>query len=374
MTKEKMIIPKTITVGFKKRTDTYTGKLGYVVYTDEKGVLRKEPSWKSWRDKEIEPQTFENVPTSGFVLNKKVGETRCGWNPRMAWVRIYDPRGFEFEITVANLLYILEECTSTKGKGLEGEFVYSWDRADLVLLPVSSQEYGACQNFTSLQTKKITKDMMKEGRVYKNKQNEKVLYLGKQDYYEFDYVDGKYYSRIEKSKKVHVFYNYDIKKSYSKTDNYWIQTGFTKIAEMVSEETSPDFPEKYQEYKNSIYGSKVVSFEVIEQKNYLLETIDNCDYWRIPPFITEKNGRYIRMSLDRVCNSSTPLYRESDKYTISYGITEEGNAYYSYDHYHTTVHGISGYYGSTLDRKTIDSLKLYSIMMVSENGTKTEIF
>jgi hypothetical protein len=37
---------------------------------------------------------------------------------------VYDPRGFEFEISIPNLLYILQECTSTKGKGLDGEFVY----------------------------------------------------------------------------------------------------------------------------------------------------------------------------------------------------------------------------------------------------------
>jgi hypothetical protein len=35
------------------------------------------------------------------------------------------PRGFEFEISIPNLLYILQECNSTKG--LDGEFVYAWD-------------------------------------------------------------------------------------------------------------------------------------------------------------------------------------------------------------------------------------------------------
>jgi hypothetical protein len=51
-------------------------------------------------------------------------------------VRVYDPRNFEFEISVANLLYILEETSSLKGKGLEGEFVYAWEGKELVLLPV----------------------------------------------------------------------------------------------------------------------------------------------------------------------------------------------------------------------------------------------
>ena len=64
-------MPKTITAGFQKRYGTYTGQLAYIIYTDEKGVLRKEKSWNSWRDEEIEPLTFDNVPTSGFVLKKQ---------------------------------------------------------------------------------------------------------------------------------------------------------------------------------------------------------------------------------------------------------------------------------------------------------------
>ena len=66
-----IFIPKTITVGCQKRSDTFTGTLAYVIYTDHKGVLRKKESWENWRSKEIEPQTFENIPTEGFVLNKK---------------------------------------------------------------------------------------------------------------------------------------------------------------------------------------------------------------------------------------------------------------------------------------------------------------
>ena len=49
----KFYIPKTIQVGFQKRKDTYTGKLGYVTYMDDKGVLRQEKSWSGWRDHSI---------------------------------------------------------------------------------------------------------------------------------------------------------------------------------------------------------------------------------------------------------------------------------------------------------------------------------
>src|SRR5271156_1573197 len=101
-TLDKLIIPQKIHVGFDKRSDTYSGKLGFVIYTDAKGVVRKEKSLEGWRDKEIPIQNFDNVPTSGFVLNKKVGGTKWGWNPRRTMLRVWDPRDFEFEITPAN--------------------------------------------------------------------------------------------------------------------------------------------------------------------------------------------------------------------------------------------------------------------------------
>jgi hypothetical protein len=125
-----LFIPAKINVGLQGRDDTYTGKLGYVIYWDNKGKLRKEGSWESWRWKEGEeqsvynekteqhediicgpeyaPQAFENTPTEGFVLNKDVGGARrsYGWDSRIEKVRVYDPRNFEFEISIPNLLYL----------------------------------------------------------------------------------------------------------------------------------------------------------------------------------------------------------------------------------------------------------------------------
>ena len=116
--KTTIFLPSKINVGFQNRNDTYTKKLAYVIYYDNKGVLRKEKSWDGWRDKTIPNEEYDNIPTSGFVLNKKVGGYDTGWNHRQTYVRVYDPRNFEFEISVPNLLYILENATSTKGKGL----------------------------------------------------------------------------------------------------------------------------------------------------------------------------------------------------------------------------------------------------------------
>lgn len=179
--KSNIFVPKTITVGYQNRRDTYTGKLAYVIYTDEKGVLRKEGSWNSWRDSSIEPNTFDNEPTSGFVLNKKVGDTCSHWNFRQAYCRVYDPRGFEFEITIENLLYILENTNSIVGKGLEGDFVYGWDGKYLVLLPTCSADYKEIESYskTVLEAKSITGKMLVVGNTYLGKDGRHYVYLGK---------------------------------------------------------------------------------------------------------------------------------------------------------------------------------------------------
>lgn len=145
-----IFVPKTINVGYQNRSGTYTGKLAYVIYYDEKGKLRKEASWNSWRDDKIPNDEFDNVPTEGFVLNKKAGDYSTGWDHRHAYCRVYDPRGFEFEITIENLLYILENANCIKGKGLEGEFIYGWDGKDLVLMPVESPDYKQISEFNKI--------------------------------------------------------------------------------------------------------------------------------------------------------------------------------------------------------------------------------
>lgn len=184
--KSNIFIPKIINVGYQNRSGTYTGKLAYVIYYDEKGKLRKEASWNSWRDESIPNEEFENVPTSGFVLNKKVGDYSSGWDHRQAYCRVYDPRNFEVEITIENLLYILENANSIKGKGLDGEFIYGWDGKDLVLMPVESPDYKAISEYSNIMHNNEhikAKDLI-IGATYLTKDNEEWIYMGKFNAYD----------------------------------------------------------------------------------------------------------------------------------------------------------------------------------------------
>jgi hypothetical protein len=240
-------IPKKINVGFQKREGTYTGKLAYIVYFDEKGKLRKETSWNGWRHKDIPNEIYDNEPTSGFVLNKKVGDYVSYWNHRQAYVRVYDPRGFEFEITIQNLLYILENATSTKGKGLEGDFVYGWDGKDLVLIPIEAPDYIELVKLNELRhsDKKIGARDLKIGGTYRTRQNEEWIYMRKHDVYS--------YSRSKQAKPSFWFYQRSKDGSYGYFQQ--IKSVASKLVEVISDECVEDYADIFEKMeRNSTYS------------------------------------------------------------------------------------------------------------------------
>lgn len=171
-------IPKTIKVGYQERRGTYTGRLAYVIYYDQKNTLRKETSWKGWCDPKIDANDFDNVPTEGFVLNKSVGGYKSDWNYRSAYFRVYDPRGFEFEITPENLLWILDWCTCSPGKGIEGKFVYGWAGDQLILIPCNTECYKICAEYSERMFAGVTKDSLEPGSIYRLKSGNDLLYIG----------------------------------------------------------------------------------------------------------------------------------------------------------------------------------------------------
>ena len=141
-----MFIPKRINVGFQKPESADGVRLAYVIYWDEKGVLRKELSWNSWRNQDVPAKEFDNEPTEGFMLNLRAG----GWGQRRTYCEVIDPRGFMVEITIDNLLELLAECDCDK-KVLKGKFVYAWFQAELRIVMVGTETYNSIIKHTKTQ-------------------------------------------------------------------------------------------------------------------------------------------------------------------------------------------------------------------------------
>lgn len=279
----KLYIPKKIKIGFQKRTDTFLGTLGYLIYTDDKGVLRKEKSWQSWRDKKIDPQDFDNEPTSGFVINKNI--TRGGWDhfsDKVVRVRVYDPRGFEFEITCDNLIAILMH-TDCLRRGFEGEFVYGWAGTELVLLPVTTPEYTSSQAYTKLQGQKFSAKDLKPGRVYKSKRDGNFIYMGRHSWWKEVNEPYNYYNRnpsqedLDKWRlaeyKYHIFVN-------EKGKEFELKDGAGHIAEEISEEIHEKYPELAVKLSEQKETNKFVSFKIkdISSEIKTLSELGNYDY------------------------------------------------------------------------------------------------
>lgn len=294
-----IFVPKKIKIGFQERGDTYTKKLAYVIYYDQKGTLRKEASWQSWRDKKIDPLDFENVPMSGFVLNKKVGGYSTGWNHRQTYVRVYDPRNFEFEISVPNLLYLLENTNSIKGKGLEGEFVYGWEGTELVLVPTTSPDFVEIEKFNEVVFNKefVKSSDLKLGAKYKTKANKDLIYLGLFNYYGWNGENkGKYYFFLDDERN---WKQYIPMKSVNEkfisvaeetcAENYAeLIEGLEKRSEYSPYDQSKDEFVEYtlEELKNKL-SNAWYSFKVFTEKGRIevskkgdLLVVNTGDYWR----------------------------------------------------------------------------------------------
>ena len=320
---DNIFIPKKIKIGFQKRNDTYTQKLAYVIYYDEKNKLRKEQSWTTWRDKKIDPIDFDNVPTSGFVLNKKVGGYKYDWNVRNTYVRIYDPRDFEFEITIPNLLFILENTNSIKGKGLEGDFVYGWSGAELLLIPTSSPQYTELSKLNDLRHSKNhikSKDLIL-GATYLHKSNTHMIYMGKFNKYLYERWSTHQDSRvINKSLGEHFYFIVPIKnkncgggsvetheiKTFKSLSNYFI--------EVIDSNCTVDYAKLMEALEKSPIFSPIEKIEYIEYT--LPELIKSTKKNSYLSIYIKRNDAYIDAYISNYDNGLTrQSYRGYNQYS-----------------------------------------------------------
>ena len=311
MDQKQLFIPERIKVGFQERSDTYTKKLAYVVYFDQKGVLRKEKSWQSWRDKKIDPLEFDNKPIEGFVLNKGVGGARhsYGWNARNEYIRVYDPRDFEFEISVSNLLFILRECDCSRGKGLEGKFVYAWDGTELVLLPECSLDYKNSQNFTDLQGQGVKAKDLIPGASYVTKKQDALVYLGKFDCHYSVSLNSKGEPMNKTPIKKWVFW-----RLLASKEEFLLLDNVKTLAICSSETPVPNYAEIVDKFVKSIYGSKVAK---LFTKEFIIEPPTEKNYWRRDYWVVQlPNGSYLECATHYTYNDHKVDHIESRE-TIS---------------------------------------------------------
>ena len=364
-----MIIPKQIKVGYRSRGDTFTGKLAYVIYYDEKGELRKRHSWESWIDSRIPTDEFNNEPIEGFSINKKVGGYSTGWNHRQSYIRVYDPRGFEVEITVENLIYLIENTSYYKSKGFEDKLVYCWSGKDLVLIPVSSPDYTEIVEYNKLlhSTEKVSAKNLVVGGTYKTKQNEDFVYLGYFEQWETHYISDSVYPRgVEPNKKSkgkkHFFGKIkQYKNSTNSIDLKLTKSPTSMFIATVSQDVSEDLPE-LQELLTKEQTYSPVDFDNIKyikySKDELLDLITS-ERWKFTAYITNTGlgftNQKVRLGIKRTAKDA-----EGESQIVLLEV------------YKSDRNGYNGYYETyevSLD-KLINEIDVYYAEVYLKNGVK----
>lgn len=381
-----LYIPKKIKVGYQKRSDTFTNKLAYIIYYDDKNVLRKEKSWNSWRDHKIEPDEFDNKPQSGIIINKNV--SRYNWShfsSNRTYIRLHDPRGFEFEISPENLIGILMNGDCSK-RVLDGEFVYSWSGTDLVLLPCNSEEYQSSLEFTKLQGNKIGAKDLIPGFAYGTKKEKDVIYMGRFNWYRFESIKGDENSTNGK------WVGKTCTTQYKQTDRkYHIfkmggsmvpKTSLDFLSHKIGDEPVSDYAKLMDELNKNIHISPMEGIESVETV-YVpkFNTLSgNTSYLKNGYFNVENDdGSFSTLNIQakqEYVGGVWTLHR--DKFTINNGYNNDRRIYFDLktntltDKYTTSGHYDRGSPVMTLDEIN-KKFKIRRIFAKMQNGKRVEL-
>ena len=323
-------IPKKLKVGFQKREDTFTKRLAYVIYYDEKNVLRKEKSWEGWRDKKIDPEEYANLPQTGYILNKNVQRSRDWGSSGRTLFRVFHPDGFEFEISGDNLINLLMHSDISKREIMQ-ECVLAWGGTELILMPTNSELYQESVAYTDMQTEKLTKDDFVVGCEYiKRKDGLGYMYLGKFNHITGKYShenlnDGSYYDRthitrhtqVKTASPKHFFISVS---SDRKLSRYDIGTAsFSLFAQRATDTPSAKVAEYIDILMTTAETSPIVKFESTQSS---VPQLDVSGYWRydvkmyINHLINDQTMTKEHVSLELVRDPNAQTISEEDKQNL----------------------------------------------------------
>ena len=370
-----LYIPKKIKVGFQHRNDCYQKRLSYIIYYGQDGKIRKEKSWESWRDKTIESEEYDNIPTDGFVFNKNV--QRYNWSHFVSGrslIRVFDPRGLEFEITTENLIMVLMNTDCSK-RGLVGKFVYSWAGPELVLLPVSCEEYEKAIGYTDLQKGKIGAKDMVPGCSYKTKKGEDLIYVGK-----FHWFTWNLWGNEPKPRSGRKFYIFTLDGKTFET-----KSGLDFLSSKISDVVS-NYAEIIENFQNNHHSSKIVKFEAVPV-DFCLDTKETPYYG---PQLIKSSYFDIRNNVLTQYNIKTENKYEYNKETgknkyvffnkysfvDSYQINTDTQTVICLPQYRSSWGSSWGYSQrkiTILQKADIEKLKFCDLYVVFENGKRIKV-
>jgi hypothetical protein len=141
-------IPEKVYVGFQGRRSEDEVPLGFMTpYTTDQAGVKRRASVDNWAkgyysntEKTFNSVILDNKPMIGFKIGRDIRRSG-GWNGSGAsYVRVADPRGFELEITIENLVMCMSSNLVDNGEIIQ-ECVWGRDGNRNILLPTNSEPF-----------------------------------------------------------------------------------------------------------------------------------------------------------------------------------------------------------------------------------------
>lgn len=302
-----LYIPKKLKIGFQERKDSFDGKLSFITYYDNNGKISNETRWSRWCDGSISNLEIDNIPFKNATLNKNISHAGYRYGTGRTAIRIYDSRGFEYEIDIDNFMGIAQEYSVVKGE-ITGEFVYAFANNKVILLPVDSEQYKDAIKTTLNRNEKVDESSLTPGDVYLNDKEEECIYIG---FYNMNKSIAKYLNiLVNKQKPSHVFYN-------NNKDIY----EFIKI-EKLGLKKDTLLPNEFEVYFNNYVGTiheKEIE-EIYIEKDFDIEKIQKNKNLKNMLFGYDQinNGNRIYYYTKIVFGKIYNCYRDTDKEKGSY--------------------------------------------------------
>jgi hypothetical protein len=153
-----------------------------VNYIDNKTNLRirdRMDEWARWGSYGKDPLnslTIDNKPMVGFRISRS--QINDGWYQTPEYIRIEDPRGFEVDITIPNMIMLTNDNALVNGEIMH-ECIWGRDNAVNVLLPVNSLPYREAVSNTDRQKTHVHVSKLKLGDHVTLKNGQSGRYMGK---------------------------------------------------------------------------------------------------------------------------------------------------------------------------------------------------
>lgn len=229
---------------------SYVNQKGTEFCVDEKYIHKEE--------------IIKNIPQKGFSINKNT-YSEADYKTYVDGVTVFDPRGFEFSISIGNFLHLAKNNVIDHGE-IIAECIFSWSvKGTLVLLTTNSVGYKEALEYTKKQHFKFDPENLKEGKTYFTKKSkDPLVYMGRHKFNSSStYSERELGFCFSPSKQLrHVFFN--------RENSKFISIMISKnIAGILDDEVCEDFDTLLLNFKKSYEGLilKEISFEKITEDN-----------------------------------------------------------------------------------------------------------